>query len=108
MASPLGGTTERPRVTWWLQRGRRGAAPDGAPGLARGPARRPAAGAPGCRGGGAAAPGAWTAPGVPARAPLAAAAAGSPGGASAAPEAGVRHGPRAEGCWLGPGRSPEG
>ena len=37
-------------VTWWAQRGRRGAAPDGAPGQARGPDRRPAAGAPGWRG----------------------------------------------------------
>lgn len=48
-ASLLGGTTERRPVTWWPQRGRRGAAPDGAPGQARGPERRPAAGALGWR-----------------------------------------------------------
>ncbi|XP_058419394.1 basic proline-rich protein-like [Diceros bicornis minor] len=56
---------QRRRVTWWPPRGCRGAAPDGAPGQARGPARRPAEGARGRRGGGAAAPGAWTPPGPP-------------------------------------------
>ena len=49
-ASPLGGRTERRRVTWRPQRGCRGAAPDGAPGQACGPERRPAVEAPGWRG----------------------------------------------------------